>query len=83
MRILYLTVPCSKNERANLRSVPLPETRELIRKFDRDTGLVATAVLAMVIFGAVVLAMQVKERDLKVEDNAVAFSKGVDNPAAR
>jgi hypothetical protein len=47
---------------AGKNSVPFPQTREVIRKFDRDTRWVATAVLAIVIFGAVGLAMQIKER---------------------
>jgi hypothetical protein len=50
---------------ARLNSVPLSQTGEVIRKFDRDTGWVATAVLAMVIFGGVGLAMQIKARRLK------------------
>ena len=64
---------------ARKNSVLLPQTREVIRKFDRDTGRVATAVLAMVIFGAIVLAMQIKESHLKAGnfDNA-PFSNRVD-----
>jgi hypothetical protein len=76
----FLTASSSKNEQTNPQSddvKKIPATREVIRKFDRDTGWVATAVLAIVIFAAVGLAMQVKERHLKVgnSDNA-PFSKG-------
>jgi hypothetical protein len=60
-------------------SVALRQTQEVIRKFDRDTGRVATAVLVMVIFGAVGLAMQIKEPQLKARDlDNVPFSRGVD-----
>jgi hypothetical protein len=76
----FLTASSSKNEQTNPQSddvKKIPATREVIRKFDRDTGWVATAVLAIVIFAAVGLAMQVKERHLKVgnSDNA-QFSNG-------
>jgi hypothetical protein len=75
MRMSYLTASSSKHEQANPQpdSVKrIPATREVIRKFDRDTGWVATAVLVMVIFGAVGVAMQVKERHFKAgnSDNA-------------
>jgi hypothetical protein len=65
---------------ARKNSAPLPQTREVIRKFDRETGWLATAVLAMVIFGAVGLAMKIKERHLKVRDpdNSVAFFKDLE-----
>jgi hypothetical protein len=56
--------------------IPLPRTREVIRKFDRDTGWVATAVLAMLILGALGLAMQVKESHFS--DNA-PLSNGADH----
>ncbi len=49
--------------------VPLPHAREVIRKFDRDTGWLAAAVLAMVIFGAVGLAIQIKERRLNARNS--------------
>ncbi len=60
--------------------VPLPHAREVIRKFDRDTGWIATAVLAMVIFGAVGLAIQIKDRHLNARnsDNSTASLKGIE-----
>ena len=65
---------------ARKNSVPFPQTREVIRKFDRDTGWVATAVLAMVIFGAVGLAMQIKERrpTTTYPDNSSTPSNGLE-----
>jgi hypothetical protein len=65
---------------ARKNSVPFPQTREVIRKFDRDTGWVATAVLALVIFGAVGLAMQIKERrpTTTYPDNSLTPSNGLE-----
>ena len=65
---------------ARKHSLPFPRTGEVIRKFDRDTGRVATAVLAMVIFGAVGLAMQIKERHPMSTnlDNSFTPSKGLE-----
>ncbi len=62
------------------RNAVLPPAREVIRKFDRDTGWVATAVLAMVIFGAVGLAIQIKERHLNARnsDNSTVFLRGIE-----
>jgi hypothetical protein len=64
VREMMVALPTTASTARN-DSVPLPPTREVIRKFDRDTGWVATAVLAMVIFGAIVLAMQIKESHLE------------------
>ena len=63
---------------AQKNSAPFPQTREIIRKFDRDTGWVATAILALVIFGAVELAMQIKERRplTTYVDNSLTPSNG-------
>ena len=66
-------------------SVPLPQTGEVIRKFDRDTGWVATTVLVMVIFGAVGLAMQIKERHPETVylDNSFALFKGMERSSGQ
>jgi hypothetical protein len=66
-------------------SVPFTQTREVIRRFNRDTGWVATAVMAVVISGAVGLAMQIKEHHLKAEhpDNSVAFFNDVERTSGQ
>ena len=49
-------------------SVALPRTSDMLKRFNRDTGWVATAVLSTVIFAALVLAVQVQERHQKRHD---------------
>ncbi len=49
-------------------SAALPRTSDMIRRFNRDTWRVATAVLGPVIFATLVLAVQVQERHQKRHD---------------
>ena len=49
-------------------SMALSRTSDMIRRFNRDTRWVAAAVLGVVIFAAVVLAVQVQERRHKRHD---------------
>ena len=60
----YPHLPC------RLKRIPsaLPRTSDMIRRFNRDTGWVATAVLGTVIFATLVLAVQVQERHQKRHD---------------
>ena len=49
-------------------SVALPDTNDVIRRFNRDTGWLATGVLGAVVFAALVLAVLVQERHPKAVD---------------
>jgi hypothetical protein len=49
-------------------SVALPDTNEVIRRFNRDTGWLATGVLGAVVFAALVLAVLVQDRHPKAVD---------------
>jgi hypothetical protein len=49
-------------------SVALPDTNEVIRRFNRDTGWIATGVLGAVVFAALVLAVLVQDRHPKAVD---------------
>jgi hypothetical protein len=49
-------------------SVALPDTNDVIKRFNRDTGLLATGVLGAVIFAALLLAVLVQERHPKADD---------------
>ena len=49
-------------------SVALPGTSDVIRRFNRDTGWLATGVLGAVVFAALILAVLVQERHPKADD---------------
>jgi hypothetical protein len=49
-------------------SVALPDTNEVMRRFNRDTGWLATGVLGAVVFAALVLAVLVQDRHPKAVD---------------
>jgi hypothetical protein len=49
-------------------SVSLPDTADVMRRFNRDTGWLATGVLSVVVFATLVLAFQVQERHPKADD---------------
>jgi hypothetical protein len=49
-------------------SVALPDTNDVIRRFNRDTGRLATGVLGAVVFAALILAVLVQERHPKADD---------------
>ena len=49
-------------------SVALPDTNDVIRRFNRDTEWLATGVLGAVVFAALVLAVLVQERHPKAVD---------------
>ena len=49
-------------------SVALPDTNEVIRRFNRDTGWLATGVLGVVICAALVLAVLLQDRHSKPDD---------------
>jgi hypothetical protein len=60
-------------------SVALPRTSDMIRRFNRDTGWLATGVLGAMVFAALVLALLVQERYPKTDDvNAKAVQAGGD-----
>jgi hypothetical protein len=50
------------------QSVALPDTNDVIKRFNRDTGLLATGVLGVVVFAALLLAVLVQERHPKADD---------------
>jgi hypothetical protein len=49
-------------------SVALPDTNDVIKRFNRDTGLLAAGVLGAVVFAALLLAVLVQERHPKADD---------------
>jgi len=49
-------------------SVALPDTNDVIRRFNRDTRRLATGVLVAVVFAALILAVLVQERHPKADD---------------
>ena len=49
-------------------SVALPGTNDVIRRFNRDTGWLATGVLGAMVFAALVFAVLVQERHPKAVD---------------
>ena len=49
-------------------SVALPDTNDVIRRFNRDTGRLAMGVLGAVVFAALILAVLVQERHPKADD---------------
>jgi hypothetical protein len=53
---------------AQENSVLLPDTNDVIRKFNRDTRCVATGVLGAMVFAALILAVLVQERHPKADD---------------
>jgi hypothetical protein len=55
---------------AQENSVFLPETNDVIRKFNRETRCVATGVLGAVVFAGLVLALMVQERYPNAVDSA-------------
>ncbi len=46
----------------------LPDTNDVIKRFNRDTGRLATGVLGAVVFAALLLAILVQERHPKADD---------------
>jgi hypothetical protein len=49
-------------------SVALPDANDVIRRFNRDTGRLATGVLGAVVFAALILTVLVQERHPKADD---------------
>jgi hypothetical protein len=81
-----LPAPASQTPK---HSVALPDTNDVIKRFNRDTGRLATGVFGAVVFAALLLAVLVQERHPKADDlTEEAVQAGDDlllnaNPATR